>query len=348
MGITTNMTSTRQAHSERAFLILSPKTMLYERSVEYKNPYEEVPKCHKAYNRWILSPVVKIPDPPVYKNVFQKMVELYSFPEKSSAVERFWVADLEENQYRRLEGPVNEIRTEFDSPEDAAEIIESFARSCGADLVGFTAISDDLVFTGADVKGRYAISIGFEMDFDDINTAPDPPAGVEALRAYWRLGWIVMKVSEFIRSLGYPAQGHQVRTFLNDPPTVLHTLTAVRAGLGEVGRSGLLITPELGPRLRVGTVTTDLELPETGEMTFGVEEFCSRCTTCADECRGGAIPYEMSMERGVLKYTIDYEKCLPEFARYDGCGICIRVCRFNRRRDEMRKFVAGVRTIGKE
>jgi ferredoxin len=286
-----------------------------------------------------------MPDPPEYKNVFQKMVELYSFPGKPSAMERFWVADLEENQYRRLEGPVNDERTDFGSVEEAGEIIERFARSCGADLAGFTKVMEDLVFKGADVKGKYAISLGFEMDLDDINTAPDPPAGIEALRAYWRLGWIVMKVSEFIRSLGYPAQGHQVRTFLNDPPTVLHTLTAVRAGFGEVGRSGLLITPELGPRLRVGTVTTDLELPESGERTFGVEEFCSRCTICADECRGGAIPYEKKMERGVMKYTIDYEKCLPEFAKYDGCGICIKVCPFNCRREEMARFLEGLKGI---
>ncbi len=208
--------------------------------------------------------------------------------------------------------------------------------------MGFTNITEDLIFKGTKVKGKYAISLGFEMDFDAINTAPDPPAGIEALRAYWRLGWIVMKVSEFIRSLGYQAQGHQVRTFLGDPPTVLHTLTAVRAGLGEVGRSGLLITPELGPRLRVGTVTTELELPILGERTFGVDEFCSHCTICADKCNGEAIPYEKKMERGVLKYTINYEKCLPEFAKYDGCGICIKVCPFNRKREEMELFLKGV------
>ncbi len=281
-------------------------------------------------------------DPPVYKNVFQKMMELYSFPGKPSAIERYWVADLEENQYKRLEGPVNDKKQEFNSPQEAGEVIRSFAKACGADLVGFTNITEDLIFKGAEVKGKYAISLGFEMDYDAIYTAPDPPAGIEALRAYWRLGWIVMKVSEFIRSLGYQAQGHQVRTFLGDPPTVLHTLTAMRAGLGEVGRSGILITPELGPRLRVGTVTTELELPISGERTFGVDEFCSHCTICADKCKGEAIPYEKKIERGVLKYTIDYDKCLPEFAKYDGCGICIKVCPFNRKPEEMEWFLKSV------
>lgn len=282
-------------------------------------------------------------DPPEYRGIFQYMVENYQDLDKNSPSEDFWVRDLEENQYRRLDGPVNPERFRFSDHREAGEAVREFALSAGADIVGFTRVTPDIVFKGAEVPGEFAVVIGYGMDFDAMDTAPDPPAGKEALRAYWRLGWIVMKTAEFIRSLGYPARGHQVRTFISDPPTVLNTLAGVRAGLGEVGRLGLLITEEFGPRVRLGTVTTDLTLPEGSEKKFGVDEFCSHCEICADKCAGEAIPRAKGIERGHEKYTIDPYKCLPEFAKYDGCGICIKVCPFNRRSEVMGEFLAGVK-----
>ena len=187
--------------------------------------------------------------------------------------------------------------------------------------------------------------LGLEMDHSAIDTAPDPPAGKEALRAYWRLGWIVQKSAEFIRSMGYRARGHQVRTFLGDPPTVLNPIAAVHAGLGEVGMLGLLITPEFGPRVRLGVISTELQLPQGHRIDMGVQEFCERCQICADECLGDAISRTISMERGHLKYTIDPYRCLPEFAKYDGCGICIKVCPFNRKREDMGRFLDAVKRL---
>jgi len=54
--------------------------------------------------------------------------------------------------------------------------------------------------------------------------------------------------------------------------------TAVLAGLGCVGRNNLLITPELGPRVRLRGMLLEDELPPTGPIAFdpcdGCEEFC--------------------------------------------------------------------------
>lgn len=282
---------------------------------------------------------------PEYIDYFRYMLDHYSFPSKQSDKEKFYVDDIEKNQYRHLEGPVAPKRREFRDPEEAANIIEDFARSAGADLVGFTRISPETIFRGANVKGSFAISLGFQMDRDAIDTSPDPPAGIEALRAYWRIGDIVVKVSDFIRSMGYNAQGHQVRTFIKDPPTVIHPAVAVKAGLGEIGRLGFLVTKEFGPRLRLGTVTTDMNLPDRGERGFGVDDFCSNCTLCRDNCEGGAIPLEKILVRGIFKYKIDPYKCLPEFAKYDGCGICMKVCPFNRPENEMKGFLQGIANL---
>jgi len=267
---------------------------------------------------------------PEYVDYFRYMVDEYDYPCKPTAKERFYVHDLEKNQYPHLVGPVSPERVDFTDTDEAADTVREFALSMGADLVGFTELTPEMVFRGADVKGRYVISIGIAMDHDLIDTAPDPPAGVEALRTYWKLGHVVLKVSQFVRSMGYEAQGHQVRTFLGDLPTVLHTVASIKSGLGELGRIGILVTEEFGPCIRVGTVTTELELPDEGERSFGVDEFCTNCRLCADNCRGEAIPLEKTLVYGKMRYRIDPYRCLPEFARYDGCGICIKVCPFNR------------------
>jgi len=273
------------------------------------------------------------------------MVENFEDPGKSSPEEKFWVKDIEENQYPKLDGPVNPDRVEFGSPEEAAERIETFAGAAGAGMVGFTKVLPSMVFKGAEVKEKYAVVIGFEMDHAAMDTAPDPPAGKEALRAYWRLGQIVQKTAAFIRDMGYPASGHQVRTFLRDPPTILGTVAAYHAGFGEIGMMGLLISERFGPRVRIGVVTTDLEPPQGEKADLGVEEFCRRCKVCAMECMGGAISTEKRDERGFYKYTIDPYRCVPYFAKYDGCGVCIKVCPFNRKPDEMERFLSAVKRL---
>jgi len=56
--------------------------------------------------------------------------------------------------------------------------------------------------------------------------------------------------------------------------------TAALAGLGCIGRNNLLITPELGPRVRLRAMLLSEELPSTGPISFdpcdGCEEFCRK------------------------------------------------------------------------
>ena len=61
---------------------------------------------------------------------------------------------------------------------------------------------------------------------------------------------------------------------------------------------------------------------------------------CRDVCDGDAIPEEQEVVRGVLKYTIDPYKCLPYFAKTDGCAKCISRCAFNRKPEELRELIA--------
>ena len=251
---------------------------------------------------------------------------------------RFYREDIA-RQYRELDGSVSEDRYPFASPDHAAAWVDECSRAAGAHLVGFTRVRPSFVFRGTPIHHGYAVVLGYAMDHGLIHRAPAPEAGTEVLRAYWRLGDISLRVAAFIRSLGYPALVHHPRSFSGTPPTILHTVAGLEAGLGEVGRLGVLITREFGPRVRLATITTDLPLPGGGRKEFGVTAFCSTCRVCLDACRGKAIPGSMKVERGYTKYTIDPWRCLPEFARYDGCNICVARCVLNRPENDIRPFL---------
>lgn len=276
---------------------------------------------------------------PVYANIFEYLDANFEFKAPITPIARLYKSDITNNQYAHLDGPVADKNVEFESSKDAAEVVSEFALTAGADLIGFTKVNDSFVFKGIDLQHKYAVSLAMEMDFDQIATAPEASSGIEVLRVYWRLGAVAVKLAEFIRSMGYSASAHHPRGFVGKPPTILHTRAAILAGLGEAGRMGLLITDQFGPRIRLATVTTDLALPQSEQKQFGVEKYCRKCNLCIEACEGGAIPQEKKEERGVLKFTIDPYKCLPYFAEYDGCNVCVSKCAFNRRQSDLKQFI---------
>ena len=94
------------------------------------------------------------------------------------------------------------------------------------------------------------------MDSGLIRTVPSALAGAATGLGYAHDVMVLLSVSQYIRNLGYSA----VPT-MND--TALAIPYAIKAGLGEYGRHGLVITPEFGPRVRFGKIFTDLPLVRT-------------------------------------------------------------------------------------
>ncbi|HJX23484.1 MAG TPA: hypothetical protein VJ574_03630, partial [Candidatus Bathyarchaeia archaeon] len=63
-------------------------------------------------------------------------------------------------------------------------------------------------------------------------------------------------------------------------------LAGYKAGLGTIGKSSLLITPQFGPRVNLGTVITDAQLEPDQPIEAN---FCKDCLVCAKTCLGQAI-----------------------------------------------------------
>ncbi len=66
-------------------------------------------------------------------------------------------------------------------------------------------------------------------------------------------------------------------------------IAAVACGLGEIGWSKMLLTPDFGPLQRVAFIFTDAEFDEYDEMYSG-KPLCRKCGACVRECPGGCIP----------------------------------------------------------
>jgi len=76
----------------------------------------------------------------------------------------------------------------------------------------------------------------------------------------------------------------------NVPPDIQFSfrLAAVACGLGEMGWSKMLLTPEFGPLQRLAFIFTDAVV-EYDEMYSG-EPLCRKCMACVRECPGQCIP----------------------------------------------------------
>ena len=241
------------------------------------------------------------------------------------------------------DGQVNPERVEATNPGAMSERIKEVGRFLGADLVGISELNQAYVYShsmgrpegaiqGSEVElgHRYAISVGVQMDYHKIKASPSHIDEAEVGLAYSKVAKTVCQLAAYIRELGYPARAHHV---VNEQ--VMHVPIAVSSGLGELGRLGFLMTKEFGPRLRLGTVTTDLPLAPDRPVDIGIQDFCEKCTKCAANCPSQSIPKGgKTIVRGVEKWQISPDPCLLFWnsnpKKHGSCAVCIKVCPWNK------------------
>jgi reductive dehalogenase len=171
---------------------------------------------------------------------------------------------------------------------------------------------------------KYAIAFTVEMSHEMLKTAPAAPVVMESGQQYLNAGVIALQVATFIRNIGYEARAH-----IDGNYELVCPLVARDAGLGELGRMGLLMTPRLGPRVRISVVTTNLPLIIDQPLNdYSVIDFCTLCKKCADACPSQAISFGPQEEiNGIKRWQINQEKCFTLWSALGtDCGRCISVC----------------------
>ena len=176
------------------------------------------------------------------------------------------------------------------------------------------------------------IVLAYAGDYEVYQHSPDFLSGAEVGKGYSKMAFTAGLLSQFIRLLGY-----QAFPFGND--TALSIPLAIDAGLGELGRNGLLITPEYGPRVRLNKIVTNLPLAKDTPIDFGVWDFCAQCEKCARLCPSQAIPrgkattkvHDISNLKGLIRWPVDAKRCFSFWAKNGtACSNCIRSCPFNK------------------
>jgi ferredoxin len=174
-----------------------------------------------------------------------------------------------------------------------------------------------------DPAHKFGIVFAVEMDKEMVFRAPQLAESIAVTRGYIEAAVVGMVLSYYIRELGYDARNHMDGDYL-----VIAPLVAWDAGLGEIGRSGLLVTREFGPRVRLGVVTTNMNLLVDAPAPFGVAELCGECDRCVRTCPGKAIPAGAGdILGGVEVWRINPEACYRHWRRLGSdCGICVASC----------------------
>lgn len=108
---------------------------------------------------------------------------------------------------------------------------------------------------------------------------------------YSMMAHLAASLAHFIRDLGFDAI-----PCCND--TALSIPTAIDAGLGGIGRNGLLIAPGFGPRVRSSEVFTTLPLIPDKPDYIGGQKMCNFFGWCARACPGQAISRDMPTNKG--------------------------------------------------
>ncbi len=223
------------------------------------------------------------------------------------------------------------------------EKVRKVARASGADLVGFAPVAR---FAGAPAElhphtiypqTQTVIAVAVRQVRGALKAAEEG--------AYWQAyncdsSWYLNEVvaPQLLRAIvllledaGYtsvpvhnPFHPHTGRRLREDQPAgpdgmVSLRVIGVAAGLGELGHSKLLLTPQFGPRQRVFAVFTDAVLAPTPLFRGSI---CDGCLACARECEAGAIGQERSVKltlegREFAHAPFDPEACGRVHAGHD-------------------------------
>jgi len=229
---------------------------------------------------------------------------------------------------------------------DLAVKLESLARDMGTDYFGIADLTPARQCI-SEQSGEFltqfprAIPHGFTLTDGIVNTLVHHES-IPALHTYRhyvyqtvnpRLDSISLSLAQALDKAGFQAYVVPASQTVDSTRLVgvfSHKLAAHLAGLGWIGKSALLITPEHGPRVRWGTVLTDAPLQAGTPM----DDRCCDCSVCVQACPAHAFTgqaFDKPRPRREIFAAESCDRYLREretFRRV--CGMCVYVCPFGR------------------
>lgn len=220
----------------------------------------------------------------------------------------------------------------------------------GASLVGIADISD--IVDRPCKEMTYALSIAVRLSdavFDDVREGMTPTHTYfhqyRTTNAYidqllYRIGLKMQdegyRVMQVAASQSISKDGNGFQALLS------HRAAAIRAGLGWIGKSNALVTPEYGPRVRLGTLM--FQKKESDGMIADqpcFESACGQCKACVISCPAYALSGETWVKDLPRERIVDVRACsehMHEAYQHIGrgvvCGLCIAKCPVGTKRNK--------------
>jgi len=228
--------------------------------------------------------------------------------------------------------------------------IKEIAEIQGADFCGVADLSparEAILAQGGPLIAAYprGISVGIVLLHTIVDQLPNSAERAVAVNyrhhcyevINQRLDFLVSLMSGLLQREGYQALPVPASKRVDDEricAVFSHKMTAHLAGLGWIGKSCLLVTPEEGPRVRWASVLTDAPLRVTGNP---MEERCGSCKQCVEVCPIHAFTGEAFLASDPREKRFDAGKCDRYFAamkKKDAelavCGLCLYVCPYGK------------------
>ncbi len=302
--------------------IMFSRAELEPETKKYSEYYNRHPEHKEADDAWRKSPGLL--------STHSQFYHPFLFPAADATF--YTVSGL----HAKTDGPVNSNQVSVDQGS-LTKFLSNWAMKMGCHSIGITELQTSHLYSiggrkhnyGEPVSNQHRLAIAFtvEMNFDRVASAPRGPIIMESANQYLNAGIIAVQLAAFLRNMGFSAKAHIDGKYQVRCPQV-----ARDAGLGELGRMGLLMTPKLGPRVRIGVVTTDAPLETTKKISdSSVIRFCKICKKCADTCPSQAISFDDRMlTNGALQWNINQERCFSYWCKVGtDCGRCVSTCPYS-------------------
>ncbi len=236
--------------------------------------------------------------------------------------------------------------------KDLTARVTRIAQQLGAYRVGIASLEDDAVSAAVRAQGDEelaafprAVSIAFRLQDTVVDRLPGEHTVPLVAKTYgFHIYTVVNGLLDQAATLVAAALQDAGRAAMSIPTSLTvdaagyrgplsHKLVARMAGLGWIGRSCLLVTPEAGPRVRLVTVLTDAPLAPDAPLARD----CGACTLCVDACPARAFTGRPFDPTEPIESRMDVAACRryrEEAKRESGteiCGVCVAVCPHGRR-----------------
>ena len=258
------------------------------------------------------------------------------------------------------------------TPEQNSAMVRTVARWAGFSTVGFIPVNEKtkkLMFTN-EFLGKRVLFENVDESYEAADKQVIPEKFKTAVVCTWRQSPPLTKIAPthissacgantclgvdgpatnmlgFFKGLGYPATTMGAGGYVPKPAF------GVMAGLGELGRLKICLTPEFGALCRATSVFfTELPVVYTNPIDFGAREFCKSCAKCAETCPGQALQHEKEPSwditpedpnnsylkpaafnrPGIETWHVNHHKCAVAWKQDEGeCNLCIGLCVFSK------------------